>query len=664
MKNRMMNKHTNVNQAKQRFSIRKYKKSVSSVMVGMFLIFGFSFDTDASEKNKVDGVQTEERTEIENQNEEDQTNEAELVEQEDALLAEQENAELLISALENISAEDKSSYIGEIEVASDIETVQIILEEAIVEDEAIYQEILKEEEAKKAEAERLRAEQAAKKQAEQEAAKQAEAEKAEQEAKELAEKEQAEREEAERKEKEKVEEETDQQDQDQQQDNDESESEEDTEEDEVEKKQPEQDTDTENDDSENKDDVEDSQSEPDNTEETEDSKEPVEKQPKETEDEVVEEIPEQSEASEEPITEPVQPEEKIVDKTPEYVEPEQPVEETPVKEDVEVEKQPSVNFQKGVNDAYQNAQDKAQLEAHLTNIVNKTFKMSDTEAFMKSLDVNLEDLTPEEFTYMLLKYLSENIDAKSVVVTRDDSDDVLIAEGIKDLSTDLDQAKDDSKNNLSMMFYLDNEERASFQHQIDQSKDHSQITAIMMVANAFNNMNMPDYVAYGNHPSQNTKSIFNNDIEASPSVKSLSLNNEELSGIKELNYIPFELTSERVSDEGPYKIQVQIDERLAQHVTAMTVHPHQSFITKPFKRLVNDDGQLTNVWQIDYDRLFSSEDDIFMTAKNGLIMLEDSIENIISHYNDLESDPLTYQSAVINEDTGNLIDSTVERNII
>ena len=660
----MMNKHTNVNQAKQRFSIRKYKKSVSSVMVGMFLIFGFSFDTYASEKNKVDGVQTEERTETENKNEEDQTNEAELVEQEDALLAEQENAELLISALENISAEDKSSYIGEIEVASDIETVQIILEEAIVEDEAIYQEILKEEEAKKAEAERLRAEQAAKKQAEQEAAKQAEAEKAEQEAKELAEKEQAEREEAERKEKEKVEEETDQQDQDQQQDNDESKSKEENDEDEVEDKQSELDTDTENDDSENKDDVEDSQSEHDNTEETEDSKEPVEKQPKETEDEVVEETPEQSEASEEPITEPVQPEEEIVEKAPEYVEPEQPVVEKPVKEEVEIEKQPPVNFQKGVSDAYKKADDKAQLEKHLTNVVNTTFKMNDTEAFMKSLDVNLEDLTPEEFTYMLLKYLSENIDAKSVVVTRDDSDDILIAEGVKDLSKDLGQAKDDSKNNLSMMFYLDNEARAAYKHQIDQAKDHSQITAIMLVANAFNNMNMPDYVAYGNHPSQNTKSILNNDTEVSPSVKSLSMNNEALSGIKDLNYVPFELTSERVNDEGTYKIQIQLDERLAQHVTAMTVHPHQSFITKPFKRLVNDAGQLTNVWQIDYDRLFNSEDDTFMTAKNGLIMLEDSIENIISYYNDLGINPLTYQSAVINEGTGNLIDSTVGRNII
>ncbi|MCK1975533.1 YSIRK-type signal peptide-containing protein [Jeotgalicoccus huakuii] len=658
MKNRKMNKHTNVNQVKQRFSIRKYKKSVSSVMVGMFLIFGFSFDTDASEKNKVDEVQTDERTETENQDEEDQTNEAELVDQEEALLTEQENAAQLITELENISDENKTYFLGEVEVSSDIETVQIILEEAIIEDEAIYQEILKEEEAKKAEAERLKAEEAAKKQAEKEAAQKAETEEAEQEAKEIAEKEQAEQEEAERKEKEEVEEEN-QQDQNQKQDNDESESEENIEEDEVEDEQSEQDTDTENDDSENRDDVEEKPSETDNAEETDESKEPVEKQ-----EEVVEEQPEQNEVLEEPVTEPVQSEEEIVEKAPKYIEPEQPVVEKQVEEEVEIEKQPPVNFQKGVSDAYKKADDKAQLEKHLTNVVNTTFKMNDTEAFMKSLDVNLEDLTPEEFTYMLLKYLSENIDAKSVVVTRDDSDDVIIAEGIKDLSKDLDQAKDDSKNNLSMMFYLDNEERASYQHQIDQAIDHSQISAIMMVANAFNNMNMPDFVEYGNHPSQNTKSILNNDIEVSPSVKSLSLNNEKISGIKELNYVPFELTSERVIDEGTYKIQVQIDERLAQHVTAMTVHPHQSFITKPFKRLVNDNGQLTNVWQIDYDRLFSSEEDTYMTAKNGLIMLEESIESILSHYNDLENDPLTYQSAVINEDTGNLIDSTVERNII
>lgn len=663
MKNRKMNKHTNVNQVKQRFSIRKYKKSVSSVMVGMFLIFGFSFDTDASEKNKVDGVQTDEGRETENQDEEDQTNEAELVEQEEALLTEQENAAQLITELENISDENKTYYLGEVEVASDIETVQIILEEAIVEDEAIYQEILKEEEAKKAESERLKAEEAPKKQAEKEAAQKAEAEEAEQEAKEIAEKEQAEQEGAERKEKEEVEEEENQQDQNQKQDNDESESEEDIEEDEVEDEQSEQDTDTENDDSENRDDVEEKPSETDNAEETDESKEPVEKQ-EEVKEEVVEEQPEQNEVPEEPVTEPVQPEEEIVEKAPKYIEPEQPVVEKQVEEEVEIEKQPPVNFQKGVSDAYKKADDKAQLEKHLTNVVNTTFKMNDTEAFMKSLDVNLEDLTPEEFTYMLLKYLSENIDAKSVVVTRDDSDDVIIAEGIKDLSKDLDQAKDDSKNNLSMMFYLDNEERASYQHQIDQAIDHSQITAIMMVANAFNNMNMPDFVEYGNHPSQNTKSILNNYIEVSPSVKSLSFNNEKISGIKELNYVPFELTSERVIDEGTYKIQVQIDERLAQHVTAMTVHPHQSFITKPFKRLVNDNGQLTNVWQIDYDRLFSSEDDTYMTAKNGLIMLEESIESILSHYNDLDSNPLTYQSAVINEDTGNLIDSTVERNII
>ena len=76
----MMNKHTNVNQAIQRFSIRKYKKSVSSVMVGMFLVFGFSFNTDASEKENIDQTQTEERTETETQTEEDQPNEAELVE--------------------------------------------------------------------------------------------------------------------------------------------------------------------------------------------------------------------------------------------------------------------------------------------------------------------------------------------------------------------------------------------------------------------------------------------------------------------------------------------------------------------------------------------------------------------------------------------------------
>ena len=650
MKNRMMNKQTNVNQAIQRFSIRKYKKSVSSVMVGMFLVFGFSFNIDASEKENIDQTQTEERTETETQTEEDQPNEAELVEQEEALLAEQENAELLISALENISDEDKAYYIDEIVVASDVETAQIVLEEAIVEDEAIYQEILKEEEAKKAEAKRLKAEEAAKKQAEKEAAQEAE-----QEEKKLAEKEQAEREEAERKEQEaaeseKSEEETEQQDQNQEQDNDEEE---------VENEQSEQDSDTENDDSENKDDVEESQSEPDNTEE---SKELVEKQPEEIEEEVVEETPEQSEVPEEPITEPVQPEEEIVEKTPEYVEPEQPVEEPLVKEDVEVEKQPSVNFQKGVNDAYRNAQDKAQLEAHLTNIVNTTFKMSDTEAFMKSLEVNLEDLTPEEFTYMLLKHVSENIDAQSVVVTRDDNDDVLIAKGVKDLSSDLGQAKEDGKNNLSMMFYLDVEARAAYQHQIDQAGDHSQITAIMMVANAYNNMNMPDYVSYGNHPSQNTKSILKNAIEVSPSIKSLSVNHEALNSIKDLNYIPFELSSERVDVEGSYNIQLQLDERLAQHIAAITVHPHNSFITQPFKRLVNDAGQLTNVWQIDYDRLFSSEDDIFMTAKNGLIMLEDSIETIMNQYDHLETHPLTYQSAVMNEDTGNLVDSTVERN--
>ena len=631
----MTKKMSGVSERKQRFSIRKHKKAVSAVLVGTFLIFGISFDSDASEKKAVGTVETEESGKQSEEAKDKKEAEQERLEVEAELLAEIENAQLMIQELEYLAEEDQAYYLEEVELSEDVETVQALLEEATVANDTNYQAYLEEVEA---EEERLKAEEAKRleeeKKAQEEQAKKEAEEKArverEKEAEREAEKEQEEQEKAE--EQEEAAEEVD-----------ESEETETTEEDEV---------------------VDESEE----TEEDSDQEEVEEEPEVEEEKEVVEEAPEQQEVpetSDEVVTEPVQPEENVPAEPyeEEYIAPEQPVEqEVPVEEEPE---QAPTNFQKGVDDAYKNAKDQAQLEEHLTNIVNTTFKVRDSEEFMKSLEVNLEDLSPQEFTYMLLKKLSENIDAKSVVVTRDDTSDVLIAEGVKNLSPDLSQAKADSKNNLSLMFYLDDEARASYQHQIEEASDHGQLTAIMMVANTYNNMNMPDYVAFGNHASENTESIVNGETEVSETIRSLSFNNDAVSGIKDLNYIPFELTSENTGVESTsYKLQIQLDERIAQHVMAMTVHPHESYITKPFKRVTNEAGQLTNVWQIDYNRLFTSEEDIKMTAKNGLIMLEDSISNIVGNYDDLRIAPLTYQTAVVNDETGKLVASTITKNTL
>src|SRR5699024_4937660 len=77
------------------------------------------------------------------------------------------------------------------------------------------------------------------------------------------------------------------------------------------------------------------------------------------------------------------------------------------------------SINKDVTEAYSEYETKEELSDSLSKVVEQTFTAKDTKTFMKTVDENLEDLTPEEFTFLIYKQLSDNKDENTVLATRE-----------------------------------------------------------------------------------------------------------------------------------------------------------------------------------------------------------------------------------------------------
>ncbi|CAM3125402.1 hypothetical protein CD039_09685 [Staphylococcus argensis] len=108
-----------------------------------------------------------------------------------------------------------------------------------------------------------------------------------------------------------------------------------------------------------------------------------------------------------------------------------------------------------------------------------------------------------------------------------------------------------------------------------------------------------------------------------------------------------------------YKIDLNLDPRLAKHVTKISANPMNRSTPVEFKRLKNENGELTDTWEVNYIR---AEGGLFggatilatYTAENGKIELDDTVENILKEEN-LENDKLNYHIYVRNDETNKII---------
>ncbi len=108
-----------------------------------------------------------------------------------------------------------------------------------------------------------------------------------------------------------------------------------------------------------------------------------------------------------------------------------------------------------------------------------------------------------------------------------------------------------------------------------------------------------------------------------------------------------------------YKIDLNLDPRLAKHVTKISANPMNKNTPVEFKRLKDENGELTDTWEVNYIR---AEGGLFggatilatYTAENGKIELDDTVENILKEEN-LENDKLNYHIYVRNDKTNKII---------
>jgi len=112
--------------------------------------------------------------------------------------------------------------------------------------------------------------------------------------------------------------------------------------------------------------------------------------------------------------------------------------------------------------------------------------------------------------------------------------------------------------------------------------------------------------------------------------------------------IPFEIHSYMTgANSGDrYKINLQLDPIIANHVTRITVNPAGRTSPVQFVRLSNKQGRLTNIWQVNFIRanngLFGGGEILSQyTASNGVIYLDTTVKNILNSMNN-KHDKLNY----------------------
>ena len=115
------------------------------------------------------------------------------------------------------------------------------------------------------------------------------------------------------------------------------------------------------------------------------------------------------------------------------------------------------------------------------------------------------------------------------------------------------------------------------------------------------------------------------------------------------NRIPFKIHSYMIgANSGDrYKINLQLDEVLANHITKVSAIPANQSTPVEFTRLENAIGRKTNIWQVNYIRanngLFGGAEILSQyTAEGGVIELDDTVENILNAQADLSADKLNY----------------------
>ena len=130
---------------------------------------------------------------------------------------------------------------------------------------------------------------------------------------------------------------------------------------------------------------------------------------------------------------------------------------------------------------------------------------------------------------------------------------------------------------------------------------------------------------------------------------------------KKSTTIPFKIHSYLTGDNSldRYKIDLDLDSRLAKHVTKISARPVGGDKPVEFKRLKDENGEPSDIWEVNFIRaqggLFGGAEILAIyTAEDGKIELDDSIENIIKEEN-LDKDKLNYRVYVRNNETNKII---------
>ncbi|PTI42732.1 YSIRK signal domain/LPXTG anchor domain surface protein [Staphylococcus succinus] len=133
--------------------------------------------------------------------------------------------------------------------------------------------------------------------------------------------------------------------------------------------------------------------------------------------------------------------------------------------------------------------------------------------------------------------------------------------------------------------------------------------------------------------------------------QSLIFDPENLTDKSVLNskVIPFKIHSylTGVNSGDRYKINLQLDTFIADHVKSITIHPANRNNVVTFNRVISDAGKKTNIWQANYIRanggLFGGAEILSQyTAEGGKIELDATVENVLAKVKNLSNNKMNY----------------------
>ena len=129
------------------------------------------------------------------------------------------------------------------------------------------------------------------------------------------------------------------------------------------------------------------------------------------------------------------------------------------------------------------------------------------------------------------------------------------------------------------------------------------------------------------------------------------------------NSIPFTAVNHRSNAtailSADYKLRIQLDDRLVDKVADISISPADTINeVVHFKRVYNDAQKPTNIWEANvvykqggiFGGLFASAGKATM-ARNGKIMLNDTLDNIYPKLPNIAKSPLVYNAYVYDNST-------------